>query len=160
MIGVVGIPFDEFSSFLHGPEKAPPLIRQAFHSDSANYFSERGIDLKHHGGWNDCGDLHLPSGKEAIDAIEAGIQKLLSVNDKILSLGGDHSVTYPIVKAITKKYGKVNILHLDAHPDLYDNFEGNRFSHACPFARIMEEGLASRLVQVNLVAVAASCHRH
>jgi len=150
MIGVVGIPFDEFSSFLHGPEKAPPLIRQAFHSDSANYFSESGIDLKHHGGWNDCGDLHLPSGKEAIDAIEAGIQKLLSVNDKILSLGGDHSVTYPIVKAITKKYGKVNILHLDAHPDLYDNFEGNRFSHACPFARIMEEGLASRLVQVGI----------
>ncbi len=150
MIGVVGIPFDEFSSFLHGPEKAPPLIRQAYHSDSANYFTESGLDLKHHGGWNDCGDLHLPSGKEAIDVIEAGIQKLLSANDKILSLGGDHSVTYPIVKAIAKKYGKLNILHLDAHPDLYDNFDGNKFSHACPFARIMEEGLASRLVQVGI----------
>jgi agmatinase len=150
MIGVVGIPFDEFSSFLHGPEKAPPLIRQAYHSDSANYFTERGIDLKFHGGWKDCGDLHLPSGKEAIEAIEAGIQKLLLVNDKILSLGGDHSVTYPIVKAISRKYGKLNILHLDAHPDLYDNFEGNRFSHACPFARIMEEGFASRLVQVGI----------
>ncbi len=155
MIGVVGIPFDEFSSFLHGPEKAPPLIRQAYHSDSANYFTESGIDLKHHGGWNDCGDLHLPSGKEAIDAIEAGIQKLLSTNDKVLSLGGDHSVTYPIVKAISKKYGKLNILHLDAHPDLYDNFDGNKFSHACPFARIMEEGLASRLVQVGIRTMSA-----
>ncbi len=150
MIGVVGIPFDEFSSFLHGPEKAPPLIRQAYHSDSANYFTESGIDLKHHGGWNDCGDLHLPSGKEAMDAIEEGIQKLLLANDKILSLGGDHSVTYPIVKAISKKYGKLNILHLDAHPDLHDNFGGNKFSHACPFACIMEEGLASRLVQVGI----------
>jgi arginase len=150
MIATVGIPFDEFSSFLHGPEKAPPLIREAYHSDSSNYFTESGIDLKNHNGWRDAGDLHLPSGKEAISAIEAGISELLIGNDKILSLGGDHSITYPIVKSISKKYDKFNILHLDAHPDLYDQFEGNKFSHACPFARIMEEGLASRLVQVGI----------
>jgi agmatinase len=150
MIAVVGVPFDEFSSFLHGPEKAPSLIRAAYHSDSANYFTESGIDLKNHSHVKDAGDLHLPSGKEAIDAIESGIQQLLISNEKILSLGGDHSVTYPIVKAISRKYGKLNILHLDAHPDLYDHFEGNKFSHACPFARIMEEGLASRLVQVGI----------
>jgi len=150
MIATVGIPFDEFSSFLHGPEKAPAFIREAFHSDSSNYFTESGIDLKDHTGWNDAGDLHLPSGKDAINAIESGIQRLLLQNDKILSLGGDHSVTYPIVKAISKTYGKFNILHLDAHPDLYDHFEENKYSHACPFARIMEEGLASRLVQVGI----------
>lgn len=150
MIAVVGVPFDEFSSFLHGPEKAPSLIRAAYHSDSANYFTERGIDLKNHSEIQDAGDLHLPSGREAIDMIESGIQHLLIGNEKILSLGGDHSITYPIVKAISKKYGKLNILHLDAHPDLYDHFEGNKFSHACPFARIMEEGLASRLVQVGI----------
>ena len=150
MIAVVGIPFDEFSSFLHGPEKAPSLIREAYHSDSSNYFTESGIDLKNHIGWKDAGDLHLPSGKDAIDAIESGIQNLLLQHDKILSLGGDHSTTYPVVKAISKKYGKLNILHLDAHSDLYDHFEGNKFSHACPFARIMEEGLASRLVQVGI----------
>lgn len=150
MIAVVGVPFDEFSSFLHGPEKAPSLIRAAYHSDSANYFTESGIDLKNHSEIQDAGDLHLPSGREAIDMIESGIQHLLIRNEKILSLGGDHSVTYPIVKAISKKYGKLNILHLDAHPDLYDHFEGNKFSHACPFARIMEEGLASRLVQVGI----------
>jgi len=150
MIAVVGVPFDEFSSFLHGPEKAPPLIRAAYHSDSANYFTERGIDLKNHAQIKDAGDLHLPSGKDAVQTIESEIQQLLTSNEKILSLGGDHSVTYPIVKAISKKYGKLNILHLDAHPDLYDHFEGNKFSHACPFARIMEEGLASRLVQVGI----------
>lgn len=150
MIAVTGVPFDEFSSFLHGPEKAPPLIRAAYHSDSSNYFTESGIDLNNHAGWSDKGDLRLPSGKEAINAIESGVQQLLTDHDKILSLGGDHSITYPVVKAISKKYGKVNILHLDAHPDLYDQFEGNRFSHACPFARIMEEGLASRLVQVGI----------
>jgi arginase len=150
MIAVAGIPFDEFSSFLHGPEKAPPLIRQAYHSDSSNYFTESGVNLKNHPGWNDHGDLHLPSGINAIQAIESGILGILTSHDKILSLGGDHSITYPVVKAVSKKYGKLNILHLDAHPDLYDHFEGNRFSHACPFARIMEEGLASRLVQVGI----------
>jgi arginase len=150
MIAVVGVPFDEFSSFLHGPEKAPSLIRQAYHSDSSNYFTESGVDLNTHDGWKDNGDLNLPSGIEAIGAIESGIQNLITHYDKILLLGGDHSITYPIVKAISKRYGRLNILHLDAHPDLYDHFEGNKFSHACPFARIMEEGLASRLVQVGI----------
>jgi arginase len=60
MIGVVGIPFDEFSSFLHGPEKAPPLIRDAYHSDSANYFTESGIDLNLHTGWKDHGECTEP----------------------------------------------------------------------------------------------------
>ncbi|MEY4931265.1 MAG: agmatinase, partial [Bacteroidota bacterium] len=105
-----------------------------------------------------AGDLHLPSGTEAIAAIESGIQDLIFKHDKILSLGGDHSITYPVVKAISKKYGKLNILHIDAHPDLYDHFEGNKFSHACPFARIMEEGLASRLVQVGIRTM--NTHQH
>ena len=54
------------------------------------------------------------------------------------------------MRAIAAAHGPVNILHFDAHPDLYDEYGGNRFSHACPFARIMEEGLARRLVQVGI----------
>ncbi|MBK5279513.1 MAG: agmatinase [Bacteroidia bacterium] len=150
MIAVVGIPFDEFSSFLRGTAGAPQKIRKAYHSDSSNYFTERGIDLKSYQGWKDEGDLVLPSGVEAIAAIHSGIAKLLQQYEKLFSLGGDHATTYPVVKAIAKKYGALNILHLDAHPDLYDNFEGNKFSHACPFARIMQEGLAKRLVQVGI----------
>ncbi|MGB8733908.1 MAG: arginase family protein [Candidatus Sulfotelmatobacter sp.] len=65
-------------------------------------------------------------------------------------LGGDHSVTYPIVKAFARHYPELTIIHFDAHPDLYDEFEGSRLSHACPFARIMEKGLAKRLVQVGI----------
>ena len=68
----------------------------------------------------------------------------------LLILGGDHSVTFPVVQAVARKHGQLNILHFDAHPDLYDEFEGDRFSHACPFARIMEAGLARRLVQVGI----------
>lgn len=150
MISVVGIPFDEFSSFMRGPALAPPKIREAYHSDSANYFSESIINLKDHPRWKDVGDLKLPAGVEAIAAIEESISGLLNKSEKLMSLGGDHSVTYPIVKAFAKKYGPLTILHLDAHGDLYDTFEGNKYSHACPFARIMEEGLASRLIQVGI----------
>jgi arginase len=65
-------------------------------------------------------------------------------------LGGDHSVTYPVLRAFAARHPMLTILHVDAHADLYHAFEGDRFSHACPFARIMEEGLAVRLVQVGI----------
>jgi agmatinase len=74
---------------------------------------------------------------------------LLDCDVYVLSLGGDHAITYPILRAYGKKHNRLNILHLDAHPDLYDEFEGNRYSHACTFARIMEESSA-RLVQVGI----------
>lgn len=66
-----------------------------------------------------------------------------------LVLGGDHSISFPVVRAVSEKLGgAVDILHFDAHPDLYHDFEGNYYSHASPFARIMEGGYARRLVQV------------
>ena len=65
-------------------------------------------------------------------------------------LGGDHSITYPIVRAFGKRIPGLTIIHFDAHPDLYEEFEGNRLSHACPFARIMEEGAAKKLIQVGI----------
>ena len=67
-----------------------------------------------------------------------------------ISLGGDHSITYPIMKAVARKYSELSILHFDAHPDLYHDFRGNPYSRASPFARIMEEKLAKRLVQVGI----------
>jgi uncharacterized protein (DUF302 family) len=65
-------------------------------------------------------------------------------------LGGDHSITLPIVRAFGRHVPGLTIIHFDAHPDLYDELEGNRLSHACPFARIMEEGAAKRLIQVGI----------
>jgi len=150
MIVSVDIPFDEFSSFMRGPALAPPRIHEAFHSDAANYYTEQGTDLKNHAQIKFFDSLKLPSGTEAIKTIEQSVSGLLSQYEKIISLGGDHSITYPVVKAVAGKYKELTILHLDAHPDLYDQFEGNKFSHACPFARIMEEGLAQRLVQVGI----------
>ena len=74
-----------------------------------------------------------------------------------LMLGGDHYVSFPIVQAIAARHGPVNILHFDAHPDLYDDFEGNPRSHASPFARILEAGLCRRLVQVGIRTLNRHC---
>ena len=99
---------------------------------------------------SDVGDLILPDEPAAArTAIEAGVRHVLQSDAKPLVLGGDHSITYPVLRAF-KDRGPLTILHFDAHGDIYDNFEGDRFSHACPFARVMEEGLAARLIQVGL----------
>jgi agmatinase len=82
--------------------------------------------------------------------IEAGIRRLLEQGGRPIALGGDHSVSYPVLRAVRPAWPALTILHIDAHPDLYDAYEGDRFSHACPFARIMEEALADRLVQVGI----------
>src|SRR6266852_3070544 len=86
-------------------------------------------------------------------AIEARVGELLNKGLRPVCLGGDHSITLPIVRAFGKHVPGLTILHFDAHPDLYDELEGNRLSHACPFARIMEEGAAKRLIQIGIRAM-------
>ena len=150
MVVVLGVPYDENSSFMKGPASAPSRIRETLSSGAMNLCSESGIDLGVEPRFYDLGDLNLSIGAATFKQIEKGIADLLERKTYILSLGGDHAITYPIFKAFRKKYDKLCILHFDAHPDLYDEFKGNRYSHACPFARIMEENLADRLVQIGI----------
>jgi arginase len=145
---LIGIPYDASSSFLRGAAEAPPLIRAALHSSHWNSWTEQRRDLT--GVLDDAGDLVLSPGPDAFGQIERGIAELLAGDARPLALGGDHSVTFPIVRAVHRRHRALTILHIDAHPDLYDEFEGSRLSHACPFARIMEERLAQRLVQVGI----------
>lgn len=149
MVAIAGIPFDENSSFLRGPAMAPAKIREAYSSDSANYFTESGLDLENTAGWKDFGDLDV-SGNDAFGKITEDTAKLLKDNEKLFLLGGDHSITFPIIKGFHDRYPNLTILHFDAHADLYDDFEGNPHSHASPFARIMENGLAKRLIQIGI----------
>ena len=146
---LLGIPFDAYSSYLRGAGDAPPKIREALHCEASNSWTEMGVDLGAAGIYEDAGDLALQE-TNAFPAIEEGVSRLLAEGKRPVLLGGDHSITYPIVKAFAKRYPELTIFHFDAHPDLYDEFEGNRLSHACPFARIMEAGLAKRLVQVGI----------
>lgn len=149
-IQLLGLPQDNNGSYMSGPALAPARIREALHSDSANMFTEFGHDLGNKTLWSDAGNVLLDglSGQEAFDAIHTAVIKLLALGHQLVSMGGDHSVSFPTILAHAKAYKGLNILHIDAHGDLYDNLLDNHFSHATPFARLMESGLISRLVQV------------
>ncbi len=149
-IDLIGMPTDVHSSFLRGPAKAPPLIRAALFSPHGNSASERGLELGAEINLNDRGDLALNETPDDDARIREAIDLSLLAGAIPISLGGDHSITYPIIQALAARHGRLDILHFDAHPDLYDELAGDRRSHASPFARIMEEGLASRLVQIGV----------
>ena len=150
-ISLLGIPFDANSSYLRGPAQAPQAIRDELYSGSSNLWTEDGIDLGRKGTFHDAGDIAIPDDDSAtFVAIEAAVKETLDLGHPLICLSGDHSVTYPTIKAFSSKYPDLTILHFDAHPDLYDELDGNRLSHACPFARIMEERLARCLVQVGV----------
>ena len=148
-ITVIGVPTDVNSSFLAGAALAPNHIRGALHSPSTNLWTENEIDLGAHSGWEDLGDLDVDD-TEIGESIDQGISRLIETGGRVVALGGDHAITYPIVRATARRHENLTILHLDAHADLYDEFEGNRESNACPFARIMEDGLAGRVVQIGI----------
>ena len=147
MVNILGIPFDKNSSYLKGAAKAPDKIRQALRSESSNTSTEDLIDLGENGVINDLGNLD-----PTIDylTIENEVSKFLINGTPLISLGGDHSITYPIIRAYSPQFEDITILHLDAHSDLYETYEGNKYSHACPFARIMEQQLVKKLVQVGI----------
>ena len=150
IVTVIGIPFDTYSSFMKGPALAPKKIRESFHSEATNKCTEGKIDLGEETRFIDKGDIEIT---DYLADIEQSITTFLETGTRIISLGGDHSITYPIVRAFNKKFDNLNILQLDAHPDLYHEFDGNPYSHACPFARIMEENLVDRLVQIGIRSV-------
>ena len=146
---LLGIPFDANSSYKRGAAAAPPLIRDALMCDASNAWTELGVDVGAEGAYKDAGDLRFSDG-DPFPAIEQAVDALLENRQRPVCLGGDHSITYPIVKAFGRKFKDLTIIHFDAHPDLYEEFQGNRYSHASPFARIMEEKLTKRLIQVGI----------
>lgn len=149
-ICVIGIPLDQHSSFMKGSSLAPERIRESYFSDASNLWSETGLDLGAMASLHDIGDLCFDDTTDDFETITRSVEDTLDRGCRLISLGGDHSITFPIIKAYAKKYNPLNILHLDAHPDLYDSLDGNLFSHACPFARIMEKKWATRLVQAGI----------
>ncbi|HLA11498.1 MAG TPA: agmatinase [Pyrinomonadaceae bacterium] len=149
-LALIGFRYDENSSFMKGAADAPPQIRAALRSEASNLWTESGVDLGVESLFFDAGDVEPVPGTEMFSLIEGSIDTLLNDGLRPISLGGDHSITYPILKAFRRRHNSLNVLHFDAHPDLYDDFQENRYSHASPFARSMEEGLISRLIQVGI----------
>ncbi len=148
-VRLLGIPWDANSSYLRGAAQAPAAIREALRCDASNRRSETGIDTSLLEVFGDEGDLEFVDGENWFTQTENAAEELAR-ECKPLFLGGDHSVTYPLVRGVARKHARLTIVHFDAHPDLYENYENNRYSHASPFARIMEEKLAARLIQVGI----------
>src|SRR5688572_31434123 len=149
-LALIGIRYDENSSFTKGAADAPPQIRAALRSDAWNLFSENGTDLSDDSTFFDAGDIEPVASGDMFTLIENSVHTPIADGPSPISLSGDPSITYPIVRAFARKYKDLSILHFDAHPDLYDTYQGNRNSHASPFARVMEDKLVKRLVQVGI----------
>ena len=156
-IRLIGLPTDSHSSYLRGAAAAPAAIRAALASDHANMASECGLELGADVLVEDAGDLPLDESAHDPGQISAAARAAVEDGAVPVFLGGDHMVTFPIVAGLAEVHGPLNILHFDAHPDLYEDFGGDLLSHASPFARIMERGLANRLVQVGIRTLNRHC---
>ncbi|MBA0866936.1 hypothetical protein Goshw_025850 [Gossypium schwendimanii] len=159
---LLGVPLGHNSSFLQGPAFAPPRIREAIWCGSTNSATEEGKELNDPRVLTDVGDVPVQEIRDCgvdddrLMSVISESVKLVMEEDPLrpLVLGGDHSISFPVVRAVSEKLGgPVDILHLDAHPDIYDCFEGNKYSHASSFARIMEGGYARRLLQVGIRSI-------
>jgi arginase len=150
---LLGIPYDASSSYKRGAADGPAEIRKALHSPASNAWSERGLEVVTPDRLDDVGDVDLGPVDDPADArwrIEERVRELVASRKQLITLGGDHSITYPILKGFNATKGGLTVVQIDAHGDLYSEFQGDPYSHACPFTRIMEEGLAQRLVQVGV----------
>lgn len=167
-VSLVGVPWDRSSSFQRGSAAAPAAIRKALQSESSNSWNERGDNLQAPGVLEDAGDADVSgTPPDARRAIEQRVRDVIASGRRPLVLGGDHSITYPVLRAFAQRADRPTVLHFDAHGDLYDRFpppspgetgtadDESRYSHACPFARVMEEHLAARLVQVGIRTLTA-----
>ena len=149
-ISLLGIPHDDNSSFLKGPAEAPPRIRHELFSDCYSGWSESGVDVCAADRLIDHGDIQFDGTTDPWDDIEQKVARIIESGDPLICLGGDHAITHPIVRTVRRRHPILTILHIDAHADIYHAYQGNPRSHASPFARIMEERLADRLIQVGL----------
>lgn len=147
-VGLLGLPTDSHSSFVRGAAKAPPVIRTALRSPHAHLTATNGLvmdDVLH-----DFGDVAVQEDGGDFDRIVAAVAEAFRAGPAV-ALGGDHMVTYPVLAGIAAAgMAPPQIVHIDAHSDIYDDFEGDPLSHASPFARIMERGLAAGLTQLGI----------
>ncbi len=146
-IALLGIPFDNTSTFRNGSQFAPDLIR--LYSDSIETYSPyQNYDLNDVS-FYDYGNIKVFSGdtKASLKNIETQIGKLLKKDKLPISIGGEHLITLSVIKALKKKYNKITLIQFDAHTDLRDDYEGVKLSHATVMKRIME------LTEINLIQI-------
>jgi agmatinase len=158
-IAILGVPFDEKSSYLRGAAQGPAAVRAVSTGKCYCGYTELGVNLEEDTVLVDLGDVDTSGDMDKSFAlIEKDVAAILAKGAAPIVIGGDHSITYPVLKAFAQTFKPLDVLHFDAHPDLYEDLYGDRLSHACPFARVLDDGLAAGVVQVGVRAITAA-HR-
>ncbi|MGB5525401.1 MAG: agmatinase [Gemmatimonadota bacterium] len=144
-----GLPCDSQSTFRRGPAEGPSRIRLAYDGRCYNATTELGADLA--GLVSDAGDW-LPGGswEETHEDYRFRAEELLAGEAVPFFAGGDHAITMPLVEALEVLEEPVHVVQLDAHPDLYPEFGGDRWSHACVGARILDMEHVASLTQIGI----------
>lgn len=146
---VIGLPTSRNSSHLRASPDAPARVAAAVLREEGNPFAENGADVSDRSQMKYLGALALETDDE-FDRIRRVSAEAFRLGKRPLFIGGDHSVTYPVLAGLHEVSGPVHVVHVDAHPDLYDRLLDNPLSHASPFARIMEQGYARSLTQYGI----------
>ena len=152
-VAIVGIPYDGGTSYRAGARFGPRAIRE-----QSSLIRTWHPVLKVHPFERlrvaDCGDVDVVpiSIERTFEAITRRMDEVLAAGALPLSMGGDHSITLPILRAVARRHGPVGVVHFDAHPDTWDEYFGSKFFHGTPFRRAVEEGLIDprRMVQIGI----------
>jgi agmatinase len=142
-VALLGIPFDSGTSYRPGARFGPQAIRQASRHLRTNYHpaydTEPFVQLQA----ADAGDVGCNpfSIEEAMAEVERAASELLERVGAIISLGGDHTIAFPLLKAVNRRWGPVALVHFDAHLDTWDTYFDAPLTHGTPFRRAAEEGL-------------------
>lgn len=152
-IAILGVPFDGCSAYRAGCRMGPRQIRQ-MSAGVRPYNDALKLNPYERHRIADYGDLSTDpfSIEDSLKRIESGIDTLMDADVIPVSVGGDHAVTYPILRAIAKKHGPLALVDIDAHPDTSDTQSGHKFGNGTPFRRALEDNLIipSKVVQVGI----------
>jgi agmatinase len=148
-VAILGAPFDGGVSFRPGARFGPMAVRQASRAIRPQFHPEYGIQPFAAMQVADAGDVACSpySIADSLAAIEARASELLGPAegphpvDSIVTIGGDHTIAYPLLKAVSRRYGPPALVHFDAHLDTWNTYFGEAFTHGTPFRRAAEDGL-------------------
>ncbi len=142
-VAVLGIPFDSGTSYRPGARFGPQAIRQASRHLRTNFHPAYAVEPFRQLQVADAGDVGCNpyNIEQAIAQIETAAADLLAKSAAIVSLGGDHTIAVPLLRAVNKQVGPVALVHFDAHLDTWDTYFGAPYTHGTPFRRAAEEGL-------------------
>lgn len=141
-IAVVGVPFDTGVSYRPGARFGPAAVREGSRLlrpynpglKVAPFSRAQVVDA----GDIACDPYHIPA---AVEAVQSGAGRLLDAGNKLVAVGGDHTIALPMLRALAERHGPLALLHFDAHLDTWDTYFGEPYTHGTPFRRASEEGI-------------------